>query len=72
LVHTYKVGKKVRQQNILNFGKLENISKGDYKLLANRIKDILTTTSSFSDFSYVIEQQLKILQQLIIKKEVFT
>jgi len=45
LVHTYKVGKKVRQQNVLNLGKPESVDKENYKILANRIEEILFTNT---------------------------
>lgn len=72
LVHTYKVGNKVRQQNILNLGKLEGLSKEHFKLLANRIEEIITGTESlFLDIPAGIEKQAQHFATQIIKKEVF-
>ena len=72
LVHTYKVGKKVRQQNILNLGKLDDVPRESYKLLANRIEEIITGTESiFSDISEDLEKQAQYFAGQIIKKGVF-
>lgn len=72
LVHTYKVGKKVRQQNILNLGKLEEVPRGDHKRLANRIEEILTGTASmFSDVPDRLEKQAQHFAGQITKKGVF-
>ncbi len=57
-VHTYKAGKKVRHQNLLNLGKLEGVLKEDYKILANRIEEIVTgTISMFSNVPEYLEKQ---------------
>ena len=72
LVHTYKVGKKVRQQNILNLGKLEDVPQDSFKLLSNRIEEIITGTESmFSEISDNLEKQAQHLANQIIKKGVF-
>jgi hypothetical protein len=72
LVHTYKIGKKVRQQNILNLGKLEDVPQDSFKLLGNRIEEIITGTESmFSDISDKLEKQAQHLANQIIKKGVF-
>lgn len=46
LVHGYKVGNKVRQQTLLNLGKLEELPVEKHKLLADRIEMLLTGTES--------------------------
>ena len=57
LSHTYKVGRKVRQQTIINLGKLEGLPKDKHKLLANRIEELLTGTESlFFDMDDDIEK----------------
>ncbi len=72
LVHTYKIGKKVRQQNILNLGKLEGVPRDSFKLLSNRIEEIITGTESlFSEISDNLEKQAQHLANQIIKKGVF-
>ena len=56
LVHGYKIGNKVRQQTLLNLGKLENIQQSDHKLLADRIEMLLTGERSlFVDTNSEIE-----------------
>lgn len=73
LVHTYKVGKKVRQQNVLNLGKLEDVHRDSYKLLANRIEEIISGTESmFFDISDNLEKQAQHIAGQIIKKGIFT
>ncbi len=72
LVHTYKVGKKVRQQNIINLGKLEGVPLDSFKLLANRIEEILTgTMSMFSNLSKELDEKAQYFADEIIKKGVF-
>jgi hypothetical protein len=46
LVHGYKVGDKVRQQTLLNLGKLEELDQSLHKALADRIEMLLTGTKS--------------------------
>ncbi|TAI94109.1 hypothetical protein DMA11_25165, partial [Marinilabiliaceae bacterium JC017] len=46
LVHGYKVGDKVRQQTLLNLGKLEELDSSLHKALADRIETLLTGASS--------------------------
>ena len=46
LVHSYKIGTKVRQQTIMNLGKLENLPKEKHKLLADRIENLLISCES--------------------------
>lgn len=46
LVHGYKIGSKVRQQTLLNMGKLEDCPVRKHKLLADRIEMLLTGASS--------------------------
>jgi len=46
LTHSYRVGKKTRQQVVLNLGKLESIDKEYHKQLADRIEDLVTGMGS--------------------------
>lgn len=46
LVHGYKVGNKVRQQTLLNMGKLEECPPEKQKVLADRIETLLTGSES--------------------------
>lgn len=46
LVHGYKVGNKVRQQTLLNLGKLEQCPVEKHKALADRIETLLTGSAS--------------------------
>lgn len=46
LVHGYKVGSKVRQQTLLNMGKLEGCAPEKHKALADRIETLLTGAGS--------------------------
>jgi len=56
LVHGYKVGNKVRQQTLLNLGKLEDTPKDLHKPLADRIETLLTgVTSIFESENSKIE-----------------
>lgn len=56
LVHGYKVGKKVRQQTLLNMGKLEDCPLDRHKALADRIEMLLTGSGSiFNDMDECIE-----------------
>lgn len=51
LVHTYKIGNKVRHHNILSLGGLETLPRERHKALADRIEELVTGNSStlFSD-----------------------
>jgi len=42
LVHSYKIGKKIRHQSIISLGSLSGISKENHKLLADRIEELIT------------------------------
>ncbi len=46
LVHTYKIGNKVRHQNILSLGGLEALPRECHKALADRIEEIVTGNGS--------------------------
>lgn len=75
LVHTYKIGKKVRHQNILSLGKLEGIAKESHKALADRIEELVTGNSTllFADTDMVkdIEQIAQSFADKIIKQKLF-
>ncbi len=72
LVHGYKVGNKVRQQTLLNLGKLEELPVEKHKALADRIEELLTGVESLFQ---VIDEDIEILAQkftsIINKQEVF-
>ena len=46
LVHTYKIGNKVRHQNILSLGGLETLPRERHKALADRIEELVTGNNS--------------------------
>jgi hypothetical protein len=73
LVHGYKVGDKVRQQTLLNLGKLdEELPVSSHKALADRIEMLLTgsSTSFFSDDPKVERLAEKFVSE-IRKQKVF-
>jgi hypothetical protein len=73
LARTYKVGSKVRQDTVINLGKLEGLPKEKHKLLANRIEELLTGTESlFFDVDDDIEKLASQFTKKIIDKGVFT
>ena len=75
LVHSYKVGNKIRHQNIVGLGKLENIDREHHKLLADRIEEIITGNSAllFPDMerSKEIEKTAQFFAEKIIKEKLF-
>ena len=75
LVHSYKVGKKIRHQNIIGLGKLECVDKEHHTALANRIEELITGTSGLlfpdtEEFS-VIEKTAQLFAEKIIKGKLF-
>jgi len=76
LVHSYKLGNKIRHRNIIGLGKLESIDKEQHKLLADRIEEIITGNSSllFSDIEHSteIETTAQFYADKIIKEKLFT
>jgi len=76
LVHTYKIGKKVRHQNILSLGRLESLSRERHKALADRIEELVTGNAStlFSDEhnNHDIEELANHFAGKIIKDKLFT
>ena len=72
LVHSYKIGKKIRQQTIINLGKLENLPKESHKLLADRIEAMLTGSESvFFDTPGDVETLAREFTKKIIEKGIF-
>jgi len=75
LVHTYKIGNKVRHQNILSLGGLENLPRERHKALADRIEELVTGNSSslFSDNGRFddIDPLAKHFAEKIIKEKLF-
>lgn len=75
LVHTYKIGKKVRHQNILSLGGLETLPRERHKALADRIEELITGNAStlfpddgcFNDIESIASQFAK----KIIKEKLF-
>ena len=72
LTHSYRIGNKTRQQVVLNLGRLENLPVSKHKILADRIEEILTGTSSmFSVEDKEVEELANNFANQIIQKEVF-
>lgn len=72
LVHSYKIGKKIRQQTIMNLGKLDGLPKGSHKFLADRIEELLTGSGAvFFDVPNEVEELAKKFTKKIIAKGVF-
>lgn len=65
LVHSYKIGNKIRQQTIINLGKLEELPKEKHKLLADRIEAMLTGSDSIL---FDIPDEVEALAQKYTKK----
>lgn len=76
LVHTYKIGNKVRHQNILSLGRLETLPRERHKALADRIEELVTGNNSslFSDNEYFsdIDPLARHFAEKIIKEKLFT
>lgn len=76
LVHTYKIGKKVRHQNILSLGGLESLPRERHKALADRIEELVTGNAStlFPDerYDHDIEALASQFAQKIIKDKLFS
>ena len=73
LARTYKVGNKVRQETIINLGKLDDLPKEKHKLLADRIEELLSGTESMLfDIDDDIEKRAAQFTKKIIDKGVFT
>jgi len=76
LVHTYKIGNKVRHQNIISLGGLETLPRERHKALADRIEELVTGNSSslfpesgqFDD----VEPLAGHFAEKIIKEKLFT
>lgn len=75
LVHTYKIGNKVRHQNILSLGRLETMPREFHKALADRIEEPVTGSnfSLFSDNEYFsdIDPLARYFAEKIIKEKLF-
>lgn len=72
LVHSYKIGKKIRQQTIINLGKLDGLPKEKHKFLADRIEELLTGSGAvFFDVPNEVEELAKKFTKKIIEKGVF-
>lgn len=75
LVHSYKIGKKIRHQNIIGLGRLEGIDKEHYTALSNRIEELITGTSGMlfpntEEFNK-IDETAHIFADKIIKDKLF-
>lgn len=75
LVHTYKIGNKVRHQNIISLGGLETLPRDKHKALADRIEELITGNSSslFSDHESFaeIDSLARPFAEKIIKEKLF-
>jgi len=75
LVHTYKIGNKVRHQNILSLGGLETLPRKRHKALADRIEELITGNSSslFSENNHFddIDSLARHFAEKIIKEKLF-
>lgn len=73
LVHGYKIGSKVRQQTLLNLGKLEGFPFDKHKALADRIEMLLTGSESlFHKEDVKVEAFAQHFARLIRSKKIFT
>lgn len=75
LVHTYKIGNKVRHQNIISLGRLETLPRDRHKVLADRIEELVTGNNStlFSDNGSFedIDSLARLFAEKIIKEKLF-
>jgi hypothetical protein len=65
LVHGYKVGDKVRQQTLLNMGKLEQCPPEKHKALADRIETLLTGSDSMF---YHVDESIEALAHKFVSE----
>ena len=65
LVHGYKVGDNVRQQTLLNLGKLEQFPIEKHKALADRIETLLTGSTSMF---YNVDEAIETLAQQFVSE----
>jgi len=65
LVHGYKVGDKVRQQTLLNMGKLEDCPTTKHKALADRIEMLLTGAASMF---YEVDESIEALAHRFVSE----
>lgn len=76
LVHSYKIGNKIRHQTIMSLGSLSDVSKENHKALADRIEQIITGNSNelFPDNQRYkdIEDKAQEFADKIIKNKLFT
>lgn len=72
LVHSYRVGDKTRQQVLLNLGLLEELPREKHKLLADRIEELVTgTTSMFQNTDNELDVIARRFSSEIIRKGLF-
>lgn len=76
LVHSYKIGNKIRHQTIMSLGSLSGVSKENHKALADRIEELITgsTNDLFPDNQRYkdIEDIAQKFADKIIKNKLFT
>lgn len=76
LVHSYKIGNKIRHQTIMSLGSLEDVPKEYHKALADRIEEIITgnTNTLFPDNqrNKIIEDKAQEFADKIIRNKLFT
>lgn len=72
LVHGYKLGNKVRQQTLLNLGKLDELDRSQHKTLADKIEMLLTGQNSiFSIENPIIDTLANKFVAQIKEKNIF-
>ena len=75
LVHTYKIGNKVRHQNIISPGGLKTLPRDRHKALADRIEELITGNNSslFSENESFddIDSLARTFAEKIIKEKLF-
>ena len=72
LVHSYKIGTKIRQQTVMNLGRLDNLPKEKHKLLADRIEDLLIGCESVVfEIPDDIEKLAQEFTKKIVEKGIF-
>jgi len=76
LVHSYEVGAKIRHQNIVGLGTLEGVDKQNFKMLADRIEELITGNSSLlfpvSEQFDAVEKTAQIYAVKIMKEKLFS
>jgi hypothetical protein len=76
LVHSYKVGTKIRHQNIVGLGTLEGVEKQHFKPLADRIEELITGNTGLlfpeSEQFEAVEKTAQFYAEKIMKEKLFS